>query len=335
MQTSATIKDVAKHAGVAVSTVSRVINNLDRVSSKTRDKVNRAIDELGYVRNELAAAVKTGTTRFILAIVPDIINEFYTSVVQGVESVARANGYFTLIYTANGISSEKGTEFDGKLSSLVEGVVWIPSMEGTERGWFEKKPLVIIDRKLPNSDGYSVTLDNYNGAVKLMEELIQNGHQQIAYISGKGKFNVSTERLTGYKDVLKKNALPVKEKYICLGSWYQNAGYEAMAHLMKLDEPPTAIFAGNNQICIGCAQYLLDHQIKIGEEISLVEFDDSLVARYLGSGITSIAHPTFEMGSIGAEMLIKLLNGQEKELKQRNIVLDVDLIRRNSVARLK
>lgn len=329
-----TIKDVAKHAGVAVSTVSRVINGLDRVSPKTRDKVNRSIVELGYIRNELAASIKTGSTRFILTIVPDIINEFYTAVVRGVESVARANGYFTLVYAAGETGTEGASGFDGRLSNLVDGVVWVPSMKETDLGLFAKKPIVKVDRKLPDSEGYSVTVDNYGGAMLLMQEFIQNGHKKIAYISGEGGFNVAVERFHGYKDALKKNRIAIEDKYICQGSWYQETGYRFTAQLMELIEPPTGIFAGNNQICIGCVQYLLEHQIEIGKEISLVGFDDSLVAQYLGPGITSIVRPTFEMGCVGAEMLVKLLNQQEKMIEQKNVIMDVTLIRRNSVARL-
>ena len=333
MQTNATIKDVAERAGVAVSTVSRVINNLDRVSPETREKVNRAISELGYIRNEMAASIKTGTTRFILTVVPDIINEFYTAVIRGVEARARENGYFTLVYAINEVhSAAELREFGDKLSSLVDGVVWVPSMKKKELDWLAKKPFVQVDRMIPGSKGYSVVVDNYGGACMAMEELVEQGHRKIAYISGKGEFNVDVERFRGYQDVLRQHGIQIREEYICQENWYQETGYTCTEQLLKLKDPPTAIFSGNNQICIGSAEYMIEQGLTIGKDISLVEFDDSLVAKYLGPGITSVEHPTYEMGYMAAKMLIRLLDGGV--LEKKNIQMDVRLIKRNSVARV-
>ena len=122
-----TIKEVAKHAGVAISTVSRVLNHLDRVSEETRERVRRAAQELGYVKNNLAASMKTGSTKLIVVVVPDMVNEFYTAVVQGVEEVAVSQGYYPLVF-ATGDSREKERElFEGKFGRIIDGAVVIPA----------------------------------------------------------------------------------------------------------------------------------------------------------------------------------------------------------------
>ena len=310
-----TIKDVADYAHVAVSTVSRVINNMDRVSPETRKAVNDAIEELGYVRNNLAASIKTGKSHFIVAVVPDIRNEFYTSVIRGVESVASKEGYYTLVYTTAEAVRREQNVFDGEFSQIVDGIILTPSQ--TDDLMYKKsgKPIVIVDREIPGSDMYSVCVDNYKGITLLMEELISNGHRKIAIVSGPLMFNIGIDRMNGYIDTMKR--------------------YHLTSQLLQLKDPPTAILATNNLLCIGCAECLCDRGMVIGKDISLVGFDDSVMAKYLGPGITCVRRATNEMGEIGAKMLLALLNKQKEHFPQRKVVLDVELVKRGSVVKLE
>lgn len=331
MQESVTIKDVAAYAGVAVSTVSRVMNNRDRVSPKTREAVKNAIEELGYVRNNLAASIRGGNTHFIVTVVPDIINEFYSAVIRGVEVVSKRHGYHTLVCAVNDIENGIAEVFDSELQAIVDGIVMVPSVEKDMLCQIGK-PLVVIDRLLPERTEYSVELDNYRGACRLTQELIDNGHKKIAVITGKSDFNVFLDRMRGYQDTMEKNGIKIREEYICVGDWYQETGQRFTRQLLEMSDPPTAIFSFNNQICLGSAKFMLSHGYQIGKDISLVEFDDWLVAEYLGPGITSIRGAVEQMGEIGAEMLFSLLN--HKQVKEKNKVLDVELVRRGSVAKL-
>lgn len=330
-----TIKDVADHAHVAVSTVSRVINNMDRVSPETRKAVNDAIEELGYVRNNLAASIKTGKSHFIVTVVPDIRNEFYTAVIRGVESVASKEGYYTLVYTTAEAVSKEQNVFDGEFSQIVDGIILTPSQ--TDDLMYKKsgKPIVIVDREIPGSDMYSVCVDNYKGITLLMEELIRCGHKKIAVISGPLIFNIGIDRMNAYIDTMKKYNLPVPEEYVCTGEWFEEDGYRLTEQLLKLEDPPTAILATNNLLCIGCAECLCDMGMEIGKDISLVGFDDSVIARYLGPGITCVSRATNEMGEIGAQMLLSLINQQQQSLPERKVILDVELIKRGSVVKIE
>ena len=328
-----TIKDVADCAGVAVSTVSRVINDKDRVSPETREKVLEAIERLGYVRNNLAASMKTGETRFLVTVVPDIRNEFYTAVVRGVEAVASPRGYYTLVYTTGEDYAKEKTVLEGEFSHLVDGVILVPSC--TDGKLYPKgKPMVLIDREIPGSEFPSVCVDNYKGIVLLMEELIRFGHRKIAIISGPLVFNIGLDRMNAYLDTLRRYGIPVKQEYIAAGEWFEEDGYRLTERLLGLEDPPTAILATNNLTCIGSAECLCDRGMAIGRDISLVGFDDSVVARYLSPGITCIRRSTSEMGELGAKMLLSVLNHQGEAFGNGKQILDVELIRRNSIVKV-
>lgn len=334
MQCKVTIKDVAECAGVAVSTVSRVINGMDRVSPATREKVQNAIDALGYVRNNFAASIKTGATRFVVTVVPDIINEFYTAVIRGVEAVASDKGYYTLVYTTSELQSKELAVFGGGFSHMVDGVILVPSTANASIYTSIDKPTVVIDRDIPGSDLFSVSIDNKKGATLLTEELISFGHSKIAIVTGPSVFNVGIDRMNGYVETLTRHRIPLRSEYICTGNWYEEDGYRFTSQLLDLKDPPTAIFAANNLLCMGCAECICDRGLEIGKDISLVGFDDSLAARYIHPGITGIRRATDEMGRIGAEMLVSLLSGNRKQIMEKKVVLDVELLRRKSIARL-
>lgn len=330
----ATIKDVANKAGVAVSTVSRVLNGKNRVSADTEKRVNDAIKELGYIKNNLAASIKSYQSHFIAVVVPDIQNEFYTAVIRGVEAVLSQAGYYTLVYTTKEIVANEETVFEGPVGQMVDGIILIPVQKDCRQYKKYGKPIVFIDRDLPDGNFCSVTVDNYNGVAVLTEELIKNGHSKIAYLTGPQDFNIGYDRLNAYRNIMRKYNIPVRKEYICIADWFEEDGYNLTSRLLKLQEPPTAILATNNLICIGSAECLYDNGYKIGKDISLVGFDDSTMARYMENGITCIKRATNQMGEEGAKILLSLLQEKRTGNVANKLVLGVELIRRNSVAKL-
>lgn len=328
-----TIRDVAEKAGVAISTVSRVVNGLDRVGVKTKSKVNEAIKELGYVRNSIAASMKTGLTNMIVVIVPDIINEFYTSVIQGVEDVAIKNGYYTLVFSTNDSYLKESELFSGNFGKIIDGAIIIPSHDNLSYYKNLNKPIVVIDRYVANSGLDAVVIDNFKGTYLLTKELIDAGHRDIAYLSGSLEFNIGSDRLQGYQAAMIEAGIPIKEENIIIDTWFSDSGYRITKKLLTRDKKPTAILASNNLLCIGSLEALIEEGVAIGKNFSLVGFDDSLVARLFKPGITVIKRPTSEMGRIGAKKLIGKLQNEHNKV-ERKIILDVQLIRRGSVARL-
>lgn len=329
-----TIKEVAERAGVAISTVSRVINNLNRVSPETRRRVQKAADELGFIKNSIAASIKTGFTRMIVVIVPDIVNDFYTSVIQGVEEIAAERGYFTLVFSNNDLPDKEYNFFEGEYGRIIDGAIMIPAQDDLVFIKSIKKPIVLVDRYITDCEIDSVVINNYDGIYVLTKELINYGHKDIAIIIGPETFNIGKERLRGFLSAMKDSNIPVNEEYIIHSSWYQEEAYKKTNALLAMKRPPTAIVASNNLICVGAIRAISDSGLVIGKDISLVGFDDTLLAEYFKPGITVVRRATAEMGRISAKLLLSLLEGNKTSDSAEKIVLDVELIRRNSVAKL-
>lgn len=325
-----TIKEVAARAGVAISTVSLVLNNQDPVREETRRAVKKAVRELGYVKNSLAASMKSGHSKMIAVVVPDFINSFFTDVIQGIEEVVASGGYFTLVVTTGESQEKEKRLFAGEIGKMVEGAILIPTIEDAQYYESLAKPVVMIDRTVGGLS--AVVVDNYKGAHMATNELIANGHEKIAIINGDRDFEISSGRKRGYADAMREHGLQILPEYDCAGPWYQESGFQMTERLLSLPNPPTAILAANSQICIGCINYMRDKNIRIGRDISLISFDDTLLAQVVRPGVTVVERPTVEMGRIGARMLLDSLEGQKPQYQR--LVLDVRLIRRGSIAKL-
>ena len=326
-----TIKEVAARAGVAISTVSLVLNNQEPVREETREAVKQAVRELGYVKNSLAASMKSGHSKMIAAVVPDFINHFFTDLVQGIEEVVAERGYFTLVFTTSESSEKEQKLFAGEIGKMVEGAILIPTVEDARYYESLAKPVILIDRTIGGLS--SVVVDNYKGAYIATNELIANGHRKIALINGDRDFQIGSDRRRGFADAMREHGLEIIPEYDCSGPWYQESGHQLTKKLLSLPDPPTAIFAANSQICIGCIHYMRENGLKMGRDISLISFDDTLLAQIVRPGVTVVERPTIEMGRIGARMLLDSLEGHLPQPQRQ--ILDVHLIKRGSIAKLK
>ncbi len=331
-----TIKDVANRANVSISTVSRVLNGLDRVNPKTKRKIKKAIRELNYFKNPVATAMITGHTNIILVLVPDFINHFFSSVIQGIEYHLKQNGFSAMVYSTGENGDVDYELLRLKLNAFIDGLIIIPCSDNffdhfEYKKW--NKPCVITDRDIARSEFDAVVVDNFGGIYKLCSILIAANHKKIAIIAGSTRLCVGQGRLNGYKQALKDNSIKIREEYIRRGALYQSTGYSQTKELLSLSDPPTAIIAGNNLISEGCILALNDLGLKIGEDISLVGFDDHLLARLVKPGITVVEGPTIKMGELAAQRLLDLLRGKDFN-ENRKVTLDVNLIQRNSVTKL-
>ncbi|MCI8465906.1 MAG: LacI family transcriptional regulator [Lachnospiraceae bacterium] len=329
-----TIKDVAKRAGVAISTVSRVLNGLDKVSEKTEKKVREAVAELGYVQNALAVSMVTGQTRTVLMVVPDFTNDFNGSVIQGAEEYLKAHGYTMLISSTKDFKEEDFENLYRRFSKLADGILIVQgSTDRMDYGHWEK-PLVLVDAYRPQEDYYTIEIDNERGTFLLTEELIQSGHRRIGLIGGIPGETASGRRVAGYLSAMEMYGIPVDQRLMAPGYHFEDTGSRGMETFLSLPRyiRPTAAVAVNNLTCIGCMKALAERGMRAGREISLTAFDDHLLARYSVPGITVLDRPTIEMGKEGARVLLKLLSGGEVPEKKR-LIMDSRLIRRESVVK--
>jgi len=331
-----TIKDVAKQAGVSVATVSRVVNGLDRVSEVTRKRVHKVIQELNFTPNTMAASIVRKKTNMLSVVVPEIQNPFYTAVIEGTEEVAKREGFFTLVISTNGEESEEDAFLDSFLGKNVDGIILIGSHRDAAFYKEIRKPTILVDRYINDSGHDGVMIDNYRGAYEATKHFMAYGHEQIAMIDGIHDFNDGKDRFWGYKQAMLEGGLTPDPRYHKQGSWSESDGYRFTMELMQSAQPPTAIFAANNLICKGAIKAIRDLNLALGEDISLIGFDENELAQFVQPQVTVVRRPTREMGVQAAEMLIQKIREEQKEASNpKKVILDVELLKRGSVKKLR
>jgi LacI family repressor for deo operon, udp, cdd, tsx, nupC, and nupG len=324
------ISDVARLAKVSTATVSRVISNTDNVTVETREKVLEAIQQLNYQPNILARHLRRLETKTILVIVPDITNTFFSKILRGIESVAIQNGYQVILGdTVNSIAREY-EYLDLLRQKQVDGMILLTARMERElvEEIAENYPVVLACEYIEGSKIPTVSIDNISSARKATEHLIRLGHERIAYISGPMNIILGRDRLKGYQQAMAQYELEVKYSLIQEGDFSYESGYNLMMKYLAMENPPTAVFAANDEMAIGAIKAAKSHGIKIPEEIAIVGFDDIKIASIFEPALTTIAQPTYEIGTKAMDMLLKLIKGEE--MKKRQFVLDNQLIIRES-----
>lgn len=326
MQNELTIKDIAKLCNISVSTVSRVINDKERVSEETRKKVLKVIEELNYVPNNAAVSMVKKKTKTIAVIVPEINNPFYTAVIEGTESCARNKGYFTLVFSTGTNFLKERDFFNGILSRIADGVIIVPTNENME--YYKKftKPIIFVDNYVDNCGCDAVVVDNFGGAYQGVTHIIGLGHKKIAIISLPMDNIIGKERYKGYEKALRDNNIEILPQYIKRGTWYEDYGYKSTIELLDMNDPPTAIFAANDLTCQGSIKALSDRGVRPGIDIFLLGFDENQLADFVKPKVPVIKRPTSEIGKIATQILLDKIEGNTGEVSHRKVVLGADLI---------
>jgi LacI family purine nucleotide synthesis repressor len=307
-----TIKDVAKEAGVAISTVSNVLNQVDIVSEEKKKKVLAAVEKLKYVPNMNAKFLKSCKKNTIGLFLPDIQGDYYRMLMQAIHLQCRLKGYLLNIYISNENTSE---EIYGMIiSSGVEGAIVFNERlhnEYIDRIALTKMPIVFIDREYIGERMSSVFIDNTEGATLAMEYLIRQGHRRIGYMHG--IFNYDDEsRYQAYVNVMKKYNFPLDENIILRGYFEEAVAYSEMrVLLLKGIEVPDAFFCANDEMAWGCIRALTDAGYKVPDEVSVMGFDDILLSAYYSPAITTIHSPVTELGNVSATELFRIMGLEE------------------------
>lgn len=326
-----TIQDVAKLAGVAPITVSRVLNNSGYASEETRARVESAVATLGYVPNTLARGLRSKRTNTLALVMTDITNPFFTLIARGVEDRASNSGY-TVIYCN---TDESETEEEKYLNILVQkqvdGILLVPACSNSQSIKFlnsNEIPFVLIDRSVPDTKADIVHCNSEEGAYQLIRYLVELGHQRIVAITGPREVSTAQERVAGYQRAMNEAGLKdcVQAYY---GSFTQNSGYELTKQALTLEPQPTAFFGANNFISIGVLKALRDAGLRVPEDVSVVGFDDLPDSMIVEPFLTVSAQPAYQMGSQATELLLKRISGQLTEAEQE-IVLPTQVIIRQS-----
>lgn len=337
-----TIYDIAKKANVSPMTVSRVINNSGNIRLATREKVERAIKELGYIPNAAARSLTSNKTKTLGLLLTDITNPFFARVARGAEAKAMETGYRILLANTDEDFEKEKVYTDMMISARVDGVIMAPtndnSLEQIDRLKRHGIPTVLLDRTVQGFEGDCVLGDSYKGSRDLVHHLIDYGHTRIALVNGPRTISTSRERERGYKEALKLNDLPVYENYIQefdFRSLEPNAAQSIIEKLMLLDEAkrPTAIFASNNFIAISVIQSLEQMNLRVPEDISIVCFDEIEPVVYFDPFFTVAAQPATDFGKISVQYLIERLENDDLE-QARKVILPPDIHIRKSTQKI-
>ena len=331
------IRDVAKRAGVSAITVSRVINNSGAVNSATRERVNKAIKELGYVPNILAKSFRSKQTCLIALVLSDITNPFWTTIARGIEDIAEKNGFHVILCNADENPEKEANYLNVLLQRRVDGIIIAPTINDKGRFLMLKRhalPCVLLDRRVDGLKYDTVVSNGREGAKKMTEHLLRLGYRRIVIVAGPPTISTAQERVEGYCQALKEKKVPVDESLIVRDTYRENSGYESVKQLLKQEQRPEAIFAGNNFIAVGALHAIRELGLRIPEDVALAGFDDIPQGTLISPALTVVSQPAYEMGVAAAESLISRLSGKYRG-KPRDIVFDTSIIIRESCGQVR
>ena len=324
--------DVARLAGVAVSTVSAVINGTAKVSVERTKRVHDAMRTLRYHPDQIARSLKVGRSNIIGVIVPDITNPFYPEVIRGIEGEARRHGYEVLLCDSNEDAGRE-KEYLGALSSRrVDGAILACSDSSAAYGRLVHRrfPLVFVDR-IPRRERHNaVSTDNVKAAYLGTRHLIDLGHKRLAVLAGDLGLSTHAARLEGFKKAMQEARLPVNDEYLRCGNLQIEDGYEAGMELLTLKRPPTAVLASNNKLLLGLLRALTELRVSCPEQVSVVGFDDHVWNQHFNPKLTSIAQPTYEIGKCAFDLLLARMEHKPSPRAKTVVLLDAELKIRES-----
>jgi LacI family transcriptional regulator len=331
-----TINDVAKRAGVAPITVSRVINNSGYFSEATQKRVESAIADLGYVPNRLARGLRTKRSNVLALVMTDISNPFFTTVARGVEDTAGEAGYTVTYCNTDESESKEKNYLDLLIQQQVDGILLVPARSTADSvNYLQQhgKHVVVLDRRVPGAETDVVRCDSEEGAYRLTRLLLDLGHRRIAMLGGPEGVSTAEDRLTGYRRAMAESGMEAASDLIQFGSFTQISGYEMAGLVISLTPRLTAIFAANNFIAIGALKALQDRALKVPEDIALVTFDDLPQALIIHPFLTVATQPAYKMAQEGTRLLLARLKDAAAGKDPgacREIVLPTKLIVRRS-----
>ena len=307
-----TIYDVAKLAGVAPATVSRVLNASGYVSEDTRRRVLAAIDALEYVPNRLARGLRSKQTHTISLVVTDITNPFWTTVARGVEDAASKAGFSVILCNTDESVEKQAHYVELLLQKQVDGFLLVPATQDvTSISLIRERdvPLVVLDREVPVAVD-TVRCDSEGGAYDLTRHLLGLGHRRIAVLGGSEDVPTAQARVAGYRRAMDEAGVPIDSELILGQAFTQEAGHAMTQMVLGLDQRPTALFAVNNFIAMGAVRALRDAGLDVPGDVALVGFDDLPEALVMEPWLTVAAQPAYEMGRKASELLIsRISNG--------------------------
>ncbi len=330
--------DVAKRANVSHMTVSRVFNNPELVSKKTKEKIIKIIKDLNYKPNLIAKSLRTNKTNTIGLILPNIVNPFFPEIVKGIGDYSKKHNYSVIIKNTEYDYNNQIISLEMLLERKIDGILNITSGSDEDKKILNdiiinrKIPIVLIDRYISGINCSYISTDNFKAAFDATNYLINLGHKKIGVISPPLKINIFFNRLLGYKQALKTNDIIYNKNYIKEYEESIENGYTATKEIFTHNNDISAILAMCDFMAFGVYKYCKENKINIPNDISIISIDDVFASALLNPPLTTMAQQKYKMGYIAAEILINSI--QNNTLPNKQITLEAILIERESCKKI-
>lgn len=338
-----TIKDIAKALNLSISTVSKALRNSYEISAETQKLVMDYAEQHNYKPNPIAQGLRKGKSKSIGVIVTNIDNNFFSQVINGIESVAHKKDYTVIITQTHESYKREVLTVQNLMTRSPDGLLVSLCAETANVGHFKEVhdkglPIVFFDRVTNDINTHKVICNNFHGAYEATQHLAQQGFQRIAHITSSNSLSITLERLEGYLKALEDNGLQIDERYIkyCVHGGMIKEETEAAVHqLLSMEEKPDAIFTASDRLSTTTFSILKKMDIRIPQDIALVGFTNSVSADVFDPPLTAILQPAFELGQTATEMLIQLIESKRPPMRFEKKVLDAELVIRQSSVKNK
>jgi len=327
-----TIKDIARELGISPSTVSRALKDHPDISQATRDAVNELADRWNYRPNPIALSLKSGSSKTIGVIIPDVVHYFFSTVISGIEDVLYQRDYNMILCQSNELMEQEVKNIRTLLSSRVDGIMASVTKTTREFGHYrsiidKNIPLVFFDRAVEDLNTDSVVIDDETGAYKAVNHLLRMGKKRIIHLSGPPQLAIARNRRNGFLKAMKEYRLTPSDDDIIKCDDIETAE-KIIPELLKRSPLPEAFFAVNDLTAAQTLMIIKQHGLRIPEDIAVVGFTNSQIATLTDPGLTSVDQKGYEMGQIAATLLLERIENPRKPLQ--NKVITSELVIRGS-----
>ena len=332
------IRDIAREAGVTISTVSNVLNQSKFVTKATSEKVLQAVRKLDYHPNKIARSLRTRTSETIGVIVPDIKNPFYAIIIQEMERMARQRGYTLLLGCTFFDDREEEYQMRILMNQFVDGLVFFGGYDSPENLLYAQErdiPFLVLDREIEDTAFPAVLVDNVTATAEAVDHLVAAGHREIGFVTfGYERQTVVRRRFEGYKRGLQRNNIPYNPDFVVIDEALklrETAGtYQAVLSEFAQKPLPTAFITLSDVFAYGLIGGLEELGYKVPQDISVIGFCDNRIGEFIKPKLTTIVQPMEKMGSTAMSILLDLIEG--KKIEEPRVVYRTELLSRDTVA---
>lgn len=317
IQGSVTIEMVAQLAGVSAATVSRILNGSAVVSEAKRKSVDQAVAQLGFVPNPIARGLAGGKTLTIGVLTQAVDSPFYGPALRGIEDALDPAGYRSLFVSGHWEPRTEERCIETLLSRRVDGIIVLTGRlsDGALIDCAKSVPVVVTGRDLKAPRLFAFNFDNEEGGRLATSYLIDQGHRDVAFVSGDPLHPDAVQRLSGYKLALERAGIPFRPELVVQGDYTEQSGVQALAKLLDAKRHFTAVFSANDQMAVGVAHGLMQRGLRIPEDVSVIGFDDLPASRFAFPPLTTVRQPAYELGRIAGVAMLNLLAGTSPDLQ--------------------